>query len=200
MSRRTLIVALLALGCLAGLALILGIFGRYGDELPGGGEATGTGSVSVAALSWHDEPRPPAPLSFSDADGEAIGLDAFRGRTVLLNVWATWCIPCRQEMPSLDRLQAELGGPDFEVVALSIDRGGAEAVRPFFAELGLTHLGIYLDAAGASMSALGLLGLPTTLLIDAEGREVARATGALEWDGSELKAEISQAIKRDVGS
>src|SRR3546814_10909898 len=96
-------------------------------------------------------------------------------------------------MPTLDRLQAMLGGPDFEIVALSIDRGGLEAVRAFFAEIGIKSLRIYLDQPGASMRALGVLGVPTTLLINREGREVGRLSGPAEWDSPEAVDQIGRA-------
>ncbi|MCF1506005.1 TlpA family protein disulfide reductase [Afifella sp. H1R] len=131
-----------------------------------------------------------ADLTFEDSEGNSVSLADFRGKAVLLNVWATWCPPCREEMPSLDRLQAELGGPDFEVVPLSIDRNGLDAVRPFFAEIGIENLDIYLDQPAASMKALNVLGLPTTLLIDSSGRELQRWAGPKEWDSPEVIAEI----------
>ncbi len=129
------------------------------------------------------EPRPLAELQFIDGAGRAVSLTDFRGRVVLLNAWATWCVPCRAEMPSLDRLQEKLGGPDFEVVALSIDRGGLPVVEAFYDDLKLAALRVYLDQPGEAMRALGIAGLPTTLLIDRAGREIGRVVGAAEWDG-----------------
>jgi thiol-disulfide isomerase/thioredoxin len=123
-------------------------------------------------------------------------LSDFAGRVVLLNLWATWCAPCVREMPTLDRLQAELGGPDFEVVALSSDRAGAAAVEPFFRTHGLSRLGVYLDPQGEATRALGTRGLPTTVLIDREGREVGRLEGVAEWDSPEAKALIRAYIDR----
>lgn len=121
-------------------------------------------------------------LAFETGDGRPLSLSDFRGRFVLLNAWATWCPPCRKEMPSLDRLQAKIGGDDFEVVALSIDRQGAELVKPFFASVGVARLVVYLDRAGSVMPALRIAGLPTTVLIDPRGVEIARWAGAKEWD------------------
>ncbi|MCK5932206.1 TlpA family protein disulfide reductase [Jiella pacifica] len=134
--------------------------------------------------------RTVADLTFENSEGNSVSLADFRGQAVLLNIWATWCPPCREEMPSLDRLQAELGGPDFEVVPLSIDRNGLDAVRPFFAEIGIENLDIYLDRPADSMKALNVLGLPTTLLIDSNGRELQRWAGPKEWDSPEVIAEI----------
>src|SRR5262249_54091174 len=116
----------------------------------------------------HDEPKSVAAIKFADAQGQSRNLADFKGKVVLLNIWATWCGPCRKEMPALDLLQAELGGPDFEVVALSIDRGGMDAVRKFFADIGIHNLAIYLDGSGQALRQLGAVGLPTTLLIDRE--------------------------------
>jgi thiol-disulfide isomerase/thioredoxin len=127
-------------------------------------------------------PKPVPSVTFADDSGHALSLADFKGRAVVLNLWATWCVPCRREMPSLDRLQSKLGGPRFQVVAVSIDRQGNAVVQPFYRELGLRSLGIYLDPSGNAPTALGIDGLPATLLIDADGREIGRKLGALAWD------------------
>jgi thiol-disulfide isomerase/thioredoxin len=111
-----------------------------------------------------------------------------RGKTVLLNIWATWCVPCREEMPTLDTLEAELGGPAFEVVPLSVDRAGPEAVRKFYAEIGIEHLSLYINTSMRASFDLQAPGLPTTLLIDSEGRELGRLVGPAEWDTPEMIA------------
>lgn len=139
-------------------------------------------------------PRPLAPLGFLDGDGAAMTLSDFRGRIVLLNVWATWCVPCRMEMPALDRLQAKLGGPDFTVIPLSIDHRGREAVMRFYHELGLSSLGIYLDKSANATYAINAVGLPVTLLIDRQGRELGRVIGAAEWDGSEMLSLLARYV------
>lgn len=131
-------------------------------------------------------------LHLADAAGNVRNLDAWRGRAVLLNVWATWCTPCREEMPALDRLQATLGGPGFEVVALSIDSGGLPAVQKFFQEIGVRHLKAYLDTESEAARLLAAGGIPLTLLIDTEGREVARKRGAARWDDPEVRGLISE--------
>lgn len=125
-------------------------------------------------------------LALQTEEGEPLDLTDFRGRAVLINIWATWCIPCRTEMPSLDRLQARLGSPDFEVVAISIDRGGREVVRPFFDETGIEYLTVYLDPAVASLAALSVLGVPTSVYLDENGREIFRVVGPAEWDSPEM--------------
>jgi thiol-disulfide isomerase/thioredoxin len=156
-------------------------------------------SVSIAAATASDKqppftpleiPRPLPPLSFLNGEGEAITLADFHGRIVLLNVWATWCVPCRKEMPALDRLQAKMGGSDFAVVPLSIDHRGRDVVERFYRELELKSLGIYLDTSSEAAYLLNADGMPTTLLIDREGRELGRVIGAAEWDGAEMTARI----------
>ncbi len=139
-----------------------------------------------AGFVVHDEPLELPNITFQDGAGNTRQLAEFRGRVVLLNVWATWCGPCRHEMPTLDRLQAALGGADFEVAALSIDRAGIEVVRAFYGEIGIEHLEIYIDRHGGAMNELALVGLPTTLLIDRSGREIGRLIGPAEWDAPEL--------------
>ena len=134
----------------------------------------------------HPTARDIPDLSFVDGSGRSLTLKDFRGRMLLLNIWATWCGPCRREMPTLDRLQVRLGGERFQVVALSIDRAGASVVQKFYAETGVRHLPLFVDAGGRAGNALGLVGLPGTLLIDADGREVGRLIGPAEWDSPEM--------------
>lgn len=128
-------------------------------------------------------PRPVPQLSFTNGDDAPLTLADFHGRMVLLNVWATWCVPCRKEMPALDRLQAKLGGPKFIVVPLSIDHRGRDVVARFYRELGLKSLRIYVDKSGNVISAANAVGMPTTLLIDTQGRELGHVIGPAEWDG-----------------
>lgn len=125
-------------------------------------------------------------LAFIDASQKPRSLSEFRGRLILLNIWATWCTPCRKEMPALDRLQQALGSAEFEVVALSIDNGGPAVVRRFYDEIGVRALAVYVDPASEVTGKLRTLGVPTTLLIDREGREIWRKTGAAEWDTKEV--------------
>ena len=160
---------------------------------PGQGSAPVlAGQMANFALS--EAPTRAPEISFSDADGNQLTLADFEGRVVLLNLWATWCAPCVHEMPTLDRLQAQLGGEAFEVLALSIDRGGAGEVLPFFAEHGLDHLNVYLDPAGGAPSAFDVIGLPTTVLIDADGLVVGQYTGPADWDGADAVALMEHTI------
>lgn len=146
------------------------------------------------ALTPYAKPRPVANVGFEDGDGRKRSLADFRDKVVLLNVWATWCAPCRKEMPTLDRLQARLGSADFEVVALSIDRDGQPVVRRFFDEINVRSLKVYVDTSTEAMSKLAIVGVPTTLLIDRKGREIARYTGVAEWDRPDAVGTIERYV------
>lgn len=139
-----------------------------------------------ANFAMHEAPQDLPPISFQDEAGNTLTLDDWRGRYVLLNLWATWCVPCREEMPTLDNLQAALGSERFEVLALSIDRGGTTAVRRFYDEIGISNLRLVIDASGRAGFDLGVVGLPATVLIDPDGREVGRLVGPAEWDAPEM--------------
>ncbi len=148
-------------------------------------------------FAMHESPTPMLEIRFDDGEGNGRTLADFRGKVVLLNVWATWCVPCRQEMPTLDRLQAELGGPDFEVLALSIDRAGPDAVRKFYSEIGIEDLALHIDPSAKAMFALGVVGLPTTILIDREGNELGRLVGPAEWASPEMTEFMRSTINQD---
>lgn len=134
----------------------------------------------------HDTPQPVINVRYLTEDGSRGNMEDFRGKVILVNVWATWCVPCREEMPTLDALQAELGSDRFEVVALSIDRAGSPVVRKFYDEIGVTNLAMYVDKTMLSMTALRTVGLPTTILIDAQGQELGRLVGPAEWNDPEM--------------
>ncbi len=137
-------------------------------------------------------------LAFNDAAGRPLTLQAWRGKVVLLNIWATWCPPCLKEMPSLDRLQDKLGGKDFEVLALSIDTGtnALASIQSFYSRVGIRHLQIYHDPAGKAGFSLAVAGVPTTLLVNREGRELGRMSGVAEWDGPDAVTFLREQIKR----
>ena len=158
------------------------------------------GAQAPAGFAVHESPRPLPDIHFENAQGEAMSLADLRGKIVLLNIWATWCAPCRREMPTLERLQAELGGPDFEVVALSIDRNGLSVVKEFYEELGLQNLAMYVDESGAAQRALNVLGLPTTLLLDRDGNEIGRLLGPAQWDSPEMVSFIRGYVERQSGA
>lgn len=129
---------------------------------------------------------PPAPdVSFTDGEGTTLSLDDFAGQAVLMNFWATWCAPCVHEMPTLEALQQQLGGEAFQVVAVSIDRGGMHQVGPFLEEQGLADLPPYLDPAGDVPRAFEARGFPTTVLIDAQGRWIGTLEGMADWSSPE---------------
>ena len=136
------------------------------------------------------EPKPAPALAFEDAAGNPLTLEDFRGQVVVLNLWATWCGPCRKEMPSLDRLQTELGPEGLYVLPLSLDRGELDQIQAFYAEVGIQNLKIYRDPKGAASRALGAFGLPTTIVLDRDGREVGRVLGPAEWDSAEAVATL----------
>jgi len=150
------------------------------------------GPMASFALTTPPEPAPD--VAFETPAGGTVGLADFRGRVILLNFWATWCGPCVEEMPALDALQAALGDRPFDVVAVSIDRGGAADVQPFYDAHGIGNLAVYLDPLGAAPRAFEALGLPTTVLIDPQGRVVGRYTGAAPWDGAAARALIEHYV------
>lgn len=136
-------------------------------------------------MPLHETPREMLSPPFVDGDERDLTLEDFQGRVVLLNIWATWCAPCRKEMPMLDAVQARLGGDDFHVLPLSIDRAGLRPVRRFYEEIGIRHLKIYLAEDIRAMAAFAVAGLPTTILIDRQGRELGRFSGPSDWDSPE---------------
>lgn len=148
----------------------------------------------IIPITWHAAPRYVPLFVFASESGGPMTLRQFRGRIVLLNVWATWCPTCRRELPTLDRLQEKLGSKDFEVVALSIDRDGTAAIAPFFREVGIRHLGIYFDRRGTILGTHGIAGIPTTLIIDRDGQEIARLSGPADWTAQEITAALRNLI------
>lgn len=199
--------------------LILGVaslyaFGGLGNLIGGkGGENTAQCRMAqakaaslkplakgeIAALQVTEKPAPATPLSFQNAKGEPVTLASFKGKTILLNLWATWCAPCRKEMPALDALQGELGGAAFEVVAVNIDTRNFEKPKAFLEEIKVTRLGYYADPSAKifqDLKAAGrAFGMPTTLLIDANGCELAHLAGPAEWASPEALAFVRAALK-----
>jgi len=181
---------MLALGLPA--AAGLGLFAYLHSNQPAGGASA---NASALPLVMRAQPVPLPNLRVLDGTGRPVDLSSFRGKMVLLNIWATWCPPCRQEMPSLDRLQAQLGGGEFQVVALSMDAGAKalDQVKSFYASEGIKHLAVYLDADAAAILTLKAVSVPTTLLLDRQGRELSRMSGTAEWDSPQI-VEALQAL------
>jgi thiol-disulfide isomerase/thioredoxin len=136
----------------------------------------------------HTQPRMVADISFTDSEGRLRRLSEWRGRTVLVNLWATWCTPCKMEMPSLDRLQAKMS--EIAVIALSVDRSGPKAPAAFLRDQGITHLQLHHDKTGEATARLRAEGLPTTLVVNENGEEIARLIGPEDWDRASMLAEL----------
>jgi thiol-disulfide isomerase/thioredoxin len=151
----------------------------------------------VAALTMATAPLRLPDLTFEDAEGNQKKLSDWRGHTVLVNLWATWCVPCRKEMPALDRLQSKLGGKDFQVVAINIDTRDPEKPRNFLKEAKLTQLGYFSDDKAKvfqELKAIGrALGMPTSVLVDAQGCEIGTIAGPAEWDSDDAVKLITAA-------
>src|SRR5260370_35996687 len=142
----------------------------------------------------HETPEPGAVVRFEDDQGQPRSLAEFRGKVLLLNVWATWCAPCIKEIPALDHLAAALNGADFAVVAVSVDRKGIDAVRKVFAERDVQKLPIYIDRSGEALRAVRAIVLPTSLLIDPHGSEFGRHVGPAQWDSAATIAFFRHAV------
>ncbi len=136
----------------------------------------------------HEPPLPVPDTAMQNGAGETVTLKSFRGKVLLVNFWATWCAPCIREMPSLDRLQAALGGSEFAVIAVNSDREGSKVAGPFLEKLGIRNLDLYIDEKMTIARALGVKGLPATFLISADGHVLGRLDGLAEWDSPEAAA------------
>jgi thiol-disulfide isomerase/thioredoxin len=160
-----------------------------------GEDKAGAPSSGLAAFVARKEPETLPEIKFQDAEGRERNLSEWRGKVVLLNLWATWCLPCRKEMPALDRLQSTLGSDQFQVVAVSVDRTGLLGAKKFLEETKTPNLSVFADPTARLASTLRAAGLPATLLIDKEGREIGRLLGPAEWDGEAAKRLIQAAIR-----
>ena len=202
-------VAAVAVLAAFGLARVYGIGGLGGNEASAGKCAAAPAAAArlapyavgdLAGLAPTAAGRDLSGLAFRDEDGAPIDLSHWKGRTVLLNLWATWCPPCRAEMPSLDRLQAKLGSKDFEVVTVNMDTRDPERPKAFLAEIGVKALTPRSDPSLGvfkELQKLGLArGLPTTVLIDRSGCELATLAGPAHWDGEAATALLTTALER----
>src|SRR5712671_2068015 len=188
-----------------------GVFGIGGLKRGAGGDPACRGAVDlaqklaplaqgeVAALTVATVPLMLPDLAFEDATGQPKKLSDWRGRIVLVNLWATWCVPCRREMPALDRLQTRLGGPDFEVVAVNIDTRDPEKPKNFLKDANLTRLNYFSDQKAKvfqDLKAIGrALGMPTSVLVDGKGCEIATIAGPAEWASDDAVKLITAAMK-----
>lgn len=157
----------------------------------------------VAAMTPEDAPRLVKDLSFKDAAGKPVSLADYAGKTLLVNIWATWCVPCRAEMPALDKLEAKMGGADFEVVAVNIDTGEPDKPAKFLKQIGVTHVALHRDPTMGVFNDLkkeGLaFGLPVTLLVGKGGCLLAAMNGPAEWDGADAAKLVKAAIDLQAG-
>jgi thiol-disulfide isomerase/thioredoxin len=171
------------------------------DEPAPSAPTAGTGAAlgAVGQFVALDTPVAAPALKFTDEKGKSLTLADFRGKVVVLNLWATWCTPCLAEMPMLDRLQKQLGEEGVIVIALSLDRGGKDVVSTFYSQAGIRHLGIFLDPSMRSISDARTSGLPTTLLINADGMELGRVTGPMEWDAQAAIDLVRKALPPAAG-
>jgi thiol-disulfide isomerase/thioredoxin len=153
----------------------------------------------VAAFAVADPSRRLPDLAFRDAAGAERHLSDWRGRTVLLNLWATWCVPCRKEMPALEALQAKLGGPSFEVVAVNIDTRDGDKPRAWLKEVGIDRLAYYADPTAKVFQDLKIMGraagMPTTLLVDPAGCEIGTVAGPAEWASEDAVKLVTASLK-----
>jgi thiol-disulfide isomerase/thioredoxin len=193
-------------GTVIGFAGIYGIGWLKGDGDPAcrpavalAGKIAPLAHGEVAALTMATAPLRLPDLAFEDADGKPRKLSDWRGRLVLVNLWATWCVPCRKEMPALESLQTRLGGPDFEVVAINIDTRDPDKPKAFLKDANLTRLGYFNDQKAKvfqDLKGIGrALGMPTSVLVDGAGCEIATIAGPAEWDSDDAFKLITAALK-----
>ena len=194
-----------------GLIGFAGVYGLGGLKRGGSGDSACAGAVElarkigplahgeVAALTMATSPLRLPDLAFEDADGKPRKLSEWRGKTVLVNLWATWCVPCRKEMPALDSLQTKLGGKDFEVLAINIDTRDPEKPKNFLKEANLTRLAYFTDTKAKVFQDLKnigkALGMPTSVLVDAQGCEIGTIAGPAEWASEDAMKLIKAAVK-----
>jgi thiol-disulfide isomerase/thioredoxin len=208
MGRIPYVIGAVLIGAALGYA---GVYGFGGLKRNAGGDSACAAAVNlagkiaplahgeVAALTMASVPLRLPDIAFEDADGKPRKLSDWRGRTVLVNLWATWCVPCRKEMPALDRLQTKLGGKDFEVVAINIDTRDTDKSKNFLKDARLTRLSYFSDDKAKvfqDLKAIGrALGMPTSVLIDGQGCEIGTIAGPAEWDSDDAVRLITAATQ-----
>ena len=172
------------------------------------GEEAATDNAELTALldgdmkklAFHPAPRPVPDTPFLSAEGGEARLSDYAGRHVLVNFWATWCAPCRKEMPMLSQIQEEFGGARFEVVTIATGRNAPPAIKSFFEDIGVDNLPMHRDPTQELAREMGVLGLPITVILDPENREIARMLGDADWSGDSARALIAALISPPEGS
>jgi thiol-disulfide isomerase/thioredoxin len=152
---------------------------------------------SMQKLVVHDTPQPVSDAAFTTPDGAEHRLSDWQGQVVVLNFWATWCAPCRVEMPMLDALQRDMGGPEFAVLPVATGRNPPEGIRRFYDEAGITDLPVFLDPRQGLAREMAVLGLPVTVVLNRQGQEVARLTGEADWNSPSARAIVAALVATD---
>ncbi|MGJ8603604.1 MAG: TlpA family protein disulfide reductase [Marivita sp.] len=149
-------------------------------------------------LNFHSDVQPAGTTEFTTFEGDPLTLEQYEGKWVLLNFWATWCAPCRKEMPMLSELQTEFGGDAFAVVTIATGRNPPPAMKSFFDEIGVDNLPLYRDPKSGLAREMGVLGLPITVILNPEGQEVARMRGDADWASDNAKAILRTILEQDT--
>ncbi len=150
--------------------------------------AKAAASGDMRKLVFHAEPKPVADVDFMTFDEAPLNLSQWQGKWVVVNFWATWCAPCRKEMPMLSALQTEFGGDDFEVVTIATSRNPPAKMKAFFDDIGVDNLPLHRDPKSMLARQMAVLGLPVTVILNPEGQEVARLTGDADWSSDSARA------------
>ena len=174
-----------AAAVVAVVAMVFVVSGSDDDSVASRGDPPTRGQMQNFLIAGSRLPGPTQ--TWSDGEGKTITLADFRGKVVLVNFWASWCAPCLRELPSINALQEDLGGDQFEVVAINIDQQGKRVAEPFAERLKLDALELYLDPRGRISRGVGVQVMPTTILYDREGLEIGRMEGPAEWDQADAK-------------
>ncbi len=190
-----------AILCAAAILVYVAVMPGANPVLKGGVDIAALNDLragDMRKLAFHSVAKDPVLVTFVDKDGVEMDISAYKGKVVLLNFWATWCAPCRKEMPMLEALQNELGGDDFAVVTMATGRNPVPVIEAFFAKINVSNLPILRDPKQAYARRMAVLGLPMTMILDREGREIARLRGDAEWDSPDALAILRAVIGAEV--
>jgi thiol-disulfide isomerase/thioredoxin len=183
---------------MTGCRIIVAIVVLVASMLGAGAQTASEPDIKLGEFIPAATAQPAPEMSFDGLDGKPVSLADFKGKLVILNLWATWCQPCLKEMPSLEKLEARLG-PALVVLAVSEDRGGAEMVKPFLAKLDLDKIKIGLDPKSSAIHALHARGLPTSLVVGADGTVLGRVEGAADWNSDQMVAVLTKLMPVSSG-